>query len=134
MSKKQLNTQNVLSELTGQSAFFRKEAAPSAPPSTPNQNARPPERATERPVERSTERTPEQVIEKLVTKPHRIIRRYSFEAYDDQVRHLKRISLQAEIEGESRSISEMIREAIDTYLHSQNEAHPTERSSEHPNG
>lgn len=134
MSKKQLNTENVLSELTGQSAFFRKDTATPPPSNEVKSNTRPPERATERPVDRPTERTPERVSEISPAKHHRIIRRYSFEAYDDQVRHLKKISLQAEIEGETRSISEMIREAIDTYLNSQNTTDPTERSTERPNG
>lgn len=133
MSKKQLNTENVLSELTGQSAFFRKDTASPPQSNEVKSNTRTPERPTERPVERPTERTPERVIE-TPTRQHRIIRRYSFEAYDDQVRHLKKISLEAEIAGETRSISEMIREAVDTFLKVQNEGNPTERSTERPNG
>jgi hypothetical protein len=117
MSKKQLNTANVLSELTGHSAFFPKETTTSSLPSeTVKPTNRTPERATERSVERPTERTPDRVIQNSSSQQHRIIRRYSFEAYDDQVRQLKRISMQAGIEGETISISEMIREAIDNFL------------------
>ncbi|MBX3004600.1 MAG: hypothetical protein KF821_02085 [Anaerolineales bacterium] len=133
MSKKQLNTENVLSELTGQSAFFPKDAETPTPSDEVKPNTRPPERATERTIERPTEQTPERVIG-TPARQHRIIRRYSFEAYDDQVRHLKKISLEAEIAGETRSISEMIREAVDSYLKTQNEVNPTQRSTERPNG
>lgn len=133
MSKKQLDTENVLSELTGHSAFFPKEAD-TPPPATTKTESRPPERETERPVERPTDRTPDRVSQKPLSQPRRIIRRYSFEAFDDQVRQLKGISMQAGMAGETISISEMIREAIDTYLTDRENNHPTDRSSERPNG
>ena len=115
MSKKQLNTENVLSELTGQSAFFQKLPTPSSLENSPET----PKRELDRPVERSTERPNDRSSERFVESPshhQRITRRYSFEAFDDQVRKLKTISMQAGINGDNLSISEMIREAIDGFL------------------
>jgi hypothetical protein len=47
---------------------------------------------------------------------NRSITRYAFEFYQDQIEQLRRISLEAKLEGEKGSMSEMVREAIDDYI------------------
>ena len=51
---------------------------------------------------------------------HRIISRSSFEIYQDQLHVLRQVSLQAKLAGEKLSISEMVREALDSYLTDKN--------------
>lgn len=46
----------------------------------------------------------------------RKISRASFEVYDDQVNRLRRKSLEEKLNGGTLSMSEMVREAIDRYL------------------
>lgn len=46
----------------------------------------------------------------------RVITRYAFEFFQDQIEKLRRISLDQKIQGETGSMSEMVREAIDEYL------------------
>ena len=43
-------------------------------------------------------------------------KRYSFEFYADQIVKLKQLKIAAEMIGESLSLSEMVREALDEYL------------------
>jgi hypothetical protein len=50
----------------------------------------------------------------------RIIARASFEVYQDQVHVLRQVSLTAKLAGEKLSISEMVREALDSYLTNKN--------------
>jgi len=128
MSKKTLKTASVLSELTEHSVFFKRDAhqAPhkkELPHESELSVARTPAHLIDRSGDRSEPFTPKKV--------KRVIRRYSFEAYDDHVRELKHISLQAGIEGENVSISGMIREAIETFLKKhRSEITPTDRSSD----
>jgi hypothetical protein len=46
----------------------------------------------------------------------RIITRNSFEIYEDQMDSLRKLSLQEKMGGKIGSMSQMVREAIDTYL------------------
>src|SRR5262245_32652046 len=46
----------------------------------------------------------------------RVIARFSYELYVDQAEALRRLSLEAQLQGEKGSMSEMVREAIDDYL------------------
>jgi hypothetical protein len=50
----------------------------------------------------------------------RIISRASFEVYQDQVHILRQVSLTAKLAGDKLSISEMVREALDSYLTDKN--------------
>lgn len=50
----------------------------------------------------------------------RIISRASFEIYQDQLQVLRQVSLSAKLSGEQLSISEMVREALDSYLTDKN--------------
>ena len=47
----------------------------------------------------------------------RNITRGSFEVYQDQLHVLRQVSLTAKLTGEDLSISEMVREALDEYIH-----------------
>ncbi len=51
---------------------------------------------------------------------HRIITRASFEMYQDQVHVLRQVSLQAKLIGDKLSMSEKVREALDSYLTDKN--------------
>jgi hypothetical protein len=50
------------------------------------------------------------------TPVRRLLTRYAFEFYQDQVEQLRRLSLEEKIKGGKVSMSEMVREAIDEYL------------------
>jgi hypothetical protein len=103
--KKTLNVSGVINELKGQSAYFRpSDNLHGTPDPTP-----PTERFSERNSERTAIRT-----ESLPLK--RRTKRYSFEFYDDQLSKLKRLKMQAEMRGEQLTLSDMAREAFDTYL------------------
>ena len=123
MSKKKLNTSEVLNELSGQSVFFQKR-------DYPNEQTIPLPSALDHPTDRGGERPPDRSMEPP-KKSRRITRRYSFEAYLDQIKQLKKISLQAAIEDDPMPISEMIRDAIDAYL-MKLETNASERSDERP--
>ena len=49
----------------------------------------------------------------------RLTKRYSFEFYEDQITRLKQMKYQAEVRGESTTLSAIVRHALDLYLHSQ---------------
>jgi hypothetical protein len=50
------------------------------------------------------------------TGVRRVITRYAFEFYQDQLEDLRRLSLRDKMAGERGSMSEMVREALDQYL------------------
>ena len=56
-----------------------------------------------------------------LAEPHvvkkRIINRASFEVFQDQYYVLRHVSLEAKLTGDDLSISEMVREALDDYIH-----------------
>jgi hypothetical protein len=74
----------------------------------PNQRAVPVLPYESTPV-REYERTPS-------SQKRRKLIRHPFEFFEDQVEELRQLSLQAQLRGEKTSMSEMVREAIDTYL------------------
>lgn len=51
------------------------------------------------------------------TPVRRTITRYAFEFFADQLDELKHLSLEEKMQGKKGSMSEMVREAIDAYLH-----------------
>jgi len=62
-------------------------------------------------------------VEHPVKRGHtrqRFITRVSLEVYQDQYAILKQVSLSAKLEGDNLSMSEMAREALDSYLTSKN--------------
>lgn len=129
MSKKQLDTQNVLSELTGQSAFFPKDA------STPTQTTFP-QAELDTSTERTDIRTEIRSEERTGLLPlKRLTRRYSFEFYNDQITKLKGIKHDYEMMGENVTMSDIVREALDEYLsaHNRTENRSDLRTNGNPN-
>jgi hypothetical protein len=77
---------------------------------------------TERNSERSENRTNFRTENRSPLLPiKRKTKRYSFEFYDDQIVRLKRLKNRVESAGESITLSEMARLAIDHYLKEQGE-------------
>lgn len=75
------------------------------------------ERKTVRKTERSENRSEIRSEIRTVNLPlKRRTKRYSFEFYDDQIDRLKELKVKAEGDGESLSLSEMVRAALDEYL------------------
>ena len=50
------------------------------------------------------------------TPVRRVITRYAFEFFQDQIEQLRHRSLEQKLQGEDGSMSEMVREALDLYL------------------
>lgn len=75
------------------------------------------ERKTVRKTERSEKRSENRSENRTANLPlKRRTKRYSFEFYDDQIEKLKELKVKAEGDGESLSLSEMVRAALDEYL------------------
>jgi hypothetical protein len=128
MSKKSLNTEEVLSELTGQSVFFPKSTLPSAriPSAAPQELPQ-----TERTDSRTDIRTDFRSEKRSVLFPlKRMTRRYSFEFFNDQITKLKSIKHDYEMMGENVTMSDIVREALDEYLNKDGPADRTENRSE----
>lgn len=58
------------------------------------------------------------------TPVRRTITRYAFEFFADQLDELKHLSLEEKMQGKKGSMSEMVREAIDAYLHKRRQSAP----------
>jgi hypothetical protein len=76
-------------------------------------NSSTPEHVNTRTDERMNARTPEQVNTR---PPKRVITRESYNVYKDQHQALKRLEAMSALDGKSKPLSEMVREALDTYL------------------
>ncbi len=75
------------------------------------------ERKTERNSERTETRTVTQPDSPLARLPlKRLTKRYSFEFYEDQIKKVKQLKIQAEMSGMQVSLSDMVRSALDDYL------------------
>ena len=90
--------------------------APQQPMQAPRkaQAKREPQRQPARTSERQLEREPQDLI---IMDKRRTTTRGSFEVYQDQLHVLRQVSLTAKLTGEDLSISEMVREALDEYIH-----------------
>ena len=90
--------------------------APKAAPVKPK-NETPPPRPTvrpERPERVAPERPPSPTPAELAER--REIKRHSFEFYRDQLPQLKRLKAEFMIRGADKSMSAMVREAVDSYI------------------
>jgi hypothetical protein len=69
--------------------------------------------------EQSNQAKPERANARTPVRPNgkRIITRNAFEIYEDQMDRLRKISLEEKMNGKLGSMSAMVREAIDSYLH-----------------
>lgn len=112
--KKRLNSSQVVNELTGQSAFFKQPATnevvfESEPPSEPTAST-PPVRAVRDVREVRAVRDERDLPEK------RVMKRHPFEIYRDQLEALQEMKLRKMMEGQLKSMSEMVRDALDEYI------------------
>lgn len=84
--------------------------SPHTPPleNPPTKHAEPAEERTVRAHEGASVRTGVRV--------RRMITRYAFEFFLDQLQTLKGFSLEEQIRGEKGSMSQMVRDALDTYI------------------
>jgi len=93
----------------------KKKAARSKPSPAKAKKSHPPNVRPERPERpERVERPPSPTPAELGTK--REIKRHSFEFYRDQLPKLKRLKAEFMIRGEDKSMSAMVREAVDTYI------------------
>ena len=126
MTKKNLNPEDVVNELKGQSVFFGPQSeqpqSPTQSQSNPKRkkkakdaNARTPERPYPRTGERANTRTGE-----------RPIKRHSFNFFADQIEALVNLE---KARGERGAMSGWVRQAIDEFLEKQ-----SDEESERPNG
>lgn len=75
-------------------------------------------RPEEHPEIRSEFRTEDRAPARPLALPiKRRTKRYSFEFYEDQLVKLKQLKIQAELAGQGLSLSDMVRTAMDDYLH-----------------
>ena len=65
---------------------------------------------------RPYERSPVRQYARTHSSHRRHLIRHPFEFFEDQVDQLRRLALEAQLRGEKVSMSEMVREAIETYL------------------
>ena len=128
--KKTLDVEAMQSELST-SAFFQASSpsspAPKKKPPRPKptrqetQPVSPPRPVSTVPVLAAPEitgRTSLQPYDRTSVRPsgRRIITRYAFEFFQDQLQHLKRFSLDEKYRDEKGSMSQMVREALDAYI------------------
>jgi hypothetical protein len=126
--KKKLNIDQVQSELRGGSAFFpgyksggshtassQEDKTASQVDDASSQSAPPPTIDVQK---EASIRIPERENARSLVRPNgkRIITRNSFEIYEDQMDSLRKLSLQDKMAGKLGSMSQMVRDAIDTYL------------------
>ncbi len=96
MSKKRLNSEMILSELSEQSVFFQKQS--------------PKNERSERSNERTNERSNVQTVQRTKV-------RHTFDIYADQIVSLHQHQLETlQNEGIKPHLGEMVQEALDDYL------------------
>ena len=119
---KELNEEGILNELTGKSKFFEKS------PTLEKKSTKDINRTVKRTVERSSTRTDERLTEDVDPKNEllqemeegkavRRTKRYSFEAYEDQIEEIEKLQYKYKQKtGKRLSSSRVIRDAIEAYL------------------
>ena len=120
MSKKKLNEDAIVNELT-QSAFFRQpDPVPGADASPPRADQTTASATLPDTPDSSTGRTPRTTV-----RPVRVMKsRHPFDIYQDQLESLQRLSAEERMQGGLGSMSKMVRDAIDAYL--ENRGRPRE--------
>lgn len=113
---KKLNITSITNELE-ESAFFSKRKTPVSPtpPSVVEESK--PANIKETIIQAKPQMT-ERANARTYQRPNgkRIITRNSFEIYEDQMDSLRKLSIQEKMDGKLGSMSNMVREAIATYL------------------
>jgi len=117
MSKNQLDTSEIMSELKEGSVFFQKEKEA--------------ERTEPRSEKRTEIRSEYRSEKRTVRFPvKRQTKRYSFEFFEDQISEIKKIKIETELEGENISMSEIVREALDHYFETVRKSERSEERTE----
>lgn len=116
--KKKLSEEVITNELKGRSGFFSPQAPPlqSAPQSSidaPIGRVRTPAQVNTRTDEQVNARTGEHP---KVASEKRVIKRQSYNVYQDQHQALQRLEANSVLSGRGVFISEMVREALEEYL------------------
>ena len=106
---KKLDTAAIQNELSGQSVFFQQSKNMKSKVETNRTENRSEIRSNERPEQRSEIRSVDLPVKRQT-------KRYSFEFYEDQIHQIKKIKINAELQGKSIALSEIVRKAIDDYL------------------
>lgn len=131
MSKK-LDESAIASELSG-SAFFRGPITPPPAPTKPKRQVTRKATRTATTPQRTVDEVPASRINapsnptvstnvstpaRTTVRPNgrRILTRYAFEFFQDQIETFKRWSLEQQFRGEKGSMSQMVREAMDAYI------------------
>ena len=100
MSKKRLNSEMVLSELSEQSVFFQKQAS----------NEKKSERSDERPTEPTNARSNVRTVQRTKV-------RHTFDIFSDQIVSLHQHQLETLQNGGNKPhLGDMVQEALDDYL------------------
>lgn len=118
--KKKLDVTAITNELKGQSRYFEAQTEESTGLSEQNErmNSRTSEHAHARTNERSQTHVEGNAYDRTGVRgtPKRVIIRYSFQFYADQIDALKRLRAQLELHGQPHNLSELAREAFSAYL------------------
>jgi hypothetical protein len=120
---KKLNITSISNELSEGSAFFpsQKSVSDSPLPQPLRETPKPPPVPTpvKMPTAEPKPTIPERANAPTQQRPtgKRIITRNSFETYEDQMESLRKLSYQEKMDGKLGSMSAMVREAIDNYIH-----------------
>jgi hypothetical protein len=119
---KKLNTTQITNELAG-SAFFRPQTRPEQPtetsaPPLSKQPLRQDGQLSQLPPDLPTARPDGEAVYRPDDRPtgKGILVRRGFEWREDQLRALKKLSLQEQMAGKQGSMSQMVRDALDEYL------------------
>ena len=103
--KKKLKTTAILNELKGNSGFFQNKV-----------ESKPASQEVFSQSERTEIRSE---IRTVALPPKRMTRRYSFEFYDDQIKRVQKMKYEALLKGQTMSMSEVVRQALDFYFQNQ---------------
>lgn len=110
--KKRLNEEGIINELTGKSAFFPAHGTtPAASP--PHEEKK--TRSDDTPVSHDTEDT-DVAGDTSVSSETRRIKRHLFDIYVDQHARMKYLQAHSVLEGNPKTMGDLIREALDEYL------------------
>lgn len=129
MSKQRPDPAKLANELAGASAFFRRPAPPapahadqaSPPPAaaSADRSAEPPTVRTTAPQPTARLAAPEMQPDRPVRPVRRLMIRHAFELYADQLERLRALADLQKRQGETGSMSKMVRDAIDRLLDEQ---------------
>ena len=108
--KKKLQTDTITNELEASAFFAHKKPSVEQTKPEPEPTQQPRTEAAHKNQVNQSVRT------NARTPVRRVITRYAFEFFQDQIENLRKMSLEEKQRGEKGSMSEMVRKAVDMYL------------------